>query len=253
MISVIWQVIWPILLYSVITAIIAVLGVSRLDIIWTMALSAFVTSLILGSIYNRRRQSGHRYFGPSWRVRLPAGSKAVLLFVLASALCIFLNNLIALSGIALISDGFEEVSENIFGVSLWQQVLAVGLAAPVVEELIFRGMGYEKLRSAMGILPAALISSLIFALYHGNLVQAVYGFFVGLVLALVYEMFGGLTPAIWLHVCANLTSIALTLLSGLYPAFFEGDLYTAGGTIITGLLVSCCLLIIYIRRHRLNR
>ena len=43
----------------------------------------------------------------------------------------------------------------------------------------------------------------------------------GLVLAVVYEHFDGLVPAIWLHVCANLTSIALTALSGRYSSFLE--------------------------------
>ena len=124
---------------------------------------------------------------------------------MAAALCVFLNNLIEISGIAYISEAFDEVSASIFGVSVWLQILAVGFAAPVVEELIFRGMGYGRLRGVMGIIPAAILSSLLFALYHGNLVQAVYGFLMGLVLAVVYEHFDGLVPAIWLHVCANLT------------------------------------------------
>lgn len=253
MITVIWQVIWPMLLYTIITAIVAIYAVTKPHILWIMTISAFFTSLILGYFYYRRKQTGGRIYGTSWRVNFKAGRSAVLLLVLAGSLCIFLNNLIEISGLAAVSEGFEEASENIFSVSIWLQILAVGLAAPVVEELIFRGMGYGNLRRVMGIWPAAMISSILFALYHGNMVQAVYGFFVGVVLALVYEHFDGLLPAIWLHMGANLTSIALTRFSEYYPAFFEGVYYAAGGAVISGLLVFGCFYIIYDKKRRVRK
>ena len=184
--SVVWQVIWPILLYSFVTTVMALLVGARLDVMWILLISAILTSGVLYYFYSRRRQTEGRHYGPSWRVRLDIGTGAALLFVLAAALCVFLNNLIEISGIAYVSEAFDEVSASIFGVSVWLQILAVGFAAPVVEELIFRGMGYGRLRGVMGIIPAAILSSLLFALYHGNLVQAVYGFLMGLVLAVVY-------------------------------------------------------------------
>ena len=113
-------------------------------------------------------------------------------------------------------------------------------------------MGYGRLRGVMGIIPAAILSSLLFALYHGNLVQAVYGFLMGLVLAVVYEHFDGLVPAIWPHVCANLTSIALTALSGRYPSFEEYSMRLAG-TAVSGLLVWGRLLMIYDRKRRIRK
>ncbi|MFQ7585200.1 MAG: lysostaphin resistance A-like protein [[Clostridium] symbiosum] len=251
--SVVWQVIWPILLYSFVTTVMALLVGARLDVMWILLISAILTSGVLYYFYSRRRQTEGRHYGPSWRVRLDIGTGAALLFVLAASLCVFLNNLIEISGIAYVSEAFDEVSASIFGVSVWLQILAGGFAAPVVEELIFRGMGYGRLRGVMGIIPAAILSSLLFALYHGNLVQAVYGFLMGLVLAVVYEHFDGLVPAIWLHVCANLTSIALTALSGRYPSFFGGIFYAAAGTAVSGLLVWGCLLMIYDRKRRIRK
>lgn len=138
--SVVWQVIWPILLYSFVTTVMALLVGARLDVMWILLISAILTSGVLYYFYSRRRQTEGRHYGPSWRVRLDIGTGAALLFVLAASLCVFLNNLIEISGIAYVSEAFDEVSASIFGVSVWLQILAVGFAAPVVEELIFRGM-----------------------------------------------------------------------------------------------------------------
>ena len=133
---------------------------------------------IRGSVlfYSRRRQTEGRHYGPSWRVRLDIGTGAALLFVLAASLCVFLNNLIEISGIAYVSEAFDEVSASIFGVSVWLRDTGGGFCGSRCGGIDFQGMGYGRLRGVMGIIPAAILSSLLFALYHGNLVQAVYGF-----------------------------------------------------------------------------
>lgn len=251
--TVIWQLLWPILLYTVITMVIAMTAGVWLGTMWILFTAASVTSVILFYYYEKIRQEGRRSFGPSWRVRMDMGSGAVLLFVMACASCVFFNNLLEISGITSMSDSFEEISEEIYSVSVWVQILCVGLAAPVVEELIFRGMGYGRLRRVMGIVPAVIISSLVFGLYHGNLVQAVYAFFLGIMMALVYEHFDGLIPAIWFHIAANLMSIALSSLGGRCPSFFEGNFYLAGGTIISGLVTAGGICAIYDRKRRIRK
>lgn len=85
-------------------------------------------------------------------------------------------------------------------------IFCVGIFGPLVEEVLFRGMVFGKLRRAFSFWPAALISSAIFGLYHMNLVQGIYAGVFGLILAYVFEK----TETIWgcylLHAFFNLSS-----------------------------------------------
>lgn len=252
-ISMIWQVIWPILFYSAVSMVIAFFTGEFLNVLWVLTLAAVISSVFLFYVYSRREQERRRDYGPSWRVRIDMGRGAALVFVLAAASCIFLNNLLELSGIVHMSEGFEEVNEDIYSASLMLQILSTGLAAPVVEELIFRGLCYGRLRSAMGIIPAAVVSALIFGIYHGNLVQAIYAFALGILLALVYEHFDGLFPAVWFHVSANLTSIVLTALVGAFPAVFGGRIFVIISMVISLLAAAACLRVIYDRRRHIRK
>lgn len=45
--SVVWQVIWPILLYSFVTTVMALLVGARLDVMWILLISAILTSGVL--------------------------------------------------------------------------------------------------------------------------------------------------------------------------------------------------------------
>lgn len=88
-------------------------------------------------------------------------------------------------------------------------IFCVGIFGPLVEEVIFRGMVFGKLRRAFSFWPAALISGAIFGLYHMNLVQGIYAGVFGIILAYVFEK----TETIWgcylLHAFFNLSSYVI--------------------------------------------
>ncbi len=81
-------------------------------------------------------------------------------------------------------------------------VLVAGLV-PLSEELFFRGMLYGTLRERWGILPAVLISALLFALAHFLPVLMPALFVMGLILALLREYTGSVVPGILLHAMQN--------------------------------------------------
>lgn len=89
-------------------------------------------------------------------------------------------------------------------------ILVVG-GASLSEELLFRGVIFAGLRKSMSLWPAALISSLLWALLHlagANLaVVAVLAIF-GLVLAWLYERTGSL----WAPICAHAINNSLAVL-----------------------------------------
>jgi membrane protease YdiL (CAAX protease family) len=101
----------------------------------------------------------------------------------------------------------EDIAES-FG-ALPVQILLIVIAAPVSEEICFRGMLFGGLRKRLPRLAAALISALIFGGLHAltgiSAVPPLIAF--GFILALLYEKTGSIVPGILLHMLNN--SIAL--------------------------------------------
>jgi hypothetical protein len=89
--------------------------------------------------------------------------------------------------------------------------VAVVLAAPVAEELFFRGLLFGGLRRRFGFRAAALISAAVFAAFHVLPLLMPLLFVVGLGLAWVYERRGSLLPAMAAHAAFNVIGYALIL------------------------------------------
>jgi membrane protease YdiL (CAAX protease family) len=89
------------------------------------------------------------------------------------------------------------------------QVLLIVIAAPISEEVCFRGMLFGGLRERWPRLVAALISGLIFGGLHAitglSAVPVLVAF--GFILALLYEKTGSIVPGMLLHALNN--SVAL--------------------------------------------
>jgi hypothetical protein len=85
----------------------------------------------------------------------------------------------------------------------WPALLAMlfmaGFVAPLGEELAFRGLLFPWLRDRLGVLGAAVVSGLIFAILHGvpTLIPALAA--IGTALALLYHRCGSLWPVILAH------------------------------------------------------
>lgn len=82
------------------------------------------------------------------------------------------------------------------------------LAAPVCEEILFRGCLYGHLRRKCGIIVSAAISSLMFGAAHGTSVHLISGTVFGLFLCLVFESTGRTGICIMYHMMYNALSYA---------------------------------------------
>ncbi|MFM8365125.1 MAG: lysostaphin resistance A-like protein, partial [Verrucomicrobiota bacterium] len=98
----------------------------------------------------------------------------------------------------------------------WRERLAVALiaiiAAPLTEELVFRGCLYGIARQKFGRLPAILGTSLVFALIHAHVATIPALFVLAIGLALLYEATGSLWAPILAHAAFN----GLNVLGSLY-------------------------------------
>lgn len=81
--------------------------------------------------------------------------------------------------------------------------------APVAEEIFFRGLLYESLKSRFKIRTATVISALIFAIGHVN--NFAMSFIAGLYLAFVYEKERNLTAAMTVHSALNIAALLVMI------------------------------------------
>lgn len=91
-------------------------------------------------------------------------------------------------------------------------VLTAIVMAPVLEEIVFRGLIYTRLKKGMPAIVAASIASIIFGLCHGTAIWIIYTTFLGLVMNWVFVKHGSLTASILFHFSFNLMGIILSLI-----------------------------------------
>jgi len=100
----------------------------------------------------------------------------------------------ALSAIVWRSQGLADVS---------MLLAALGVIAPIAEEVFFRGVIYAGLRKRLPVVPAVVLSSALFASAHMDTMRLL-PFVLGVVAALLMEFTGSLVPAILAHMGVNI-------------------------------------------------
>ena len=95
-------------------------------------------------------------------------------------------------------------------ISLLVQILSSGLIGPILEELVFRGIVYNKLKQFNSNMKSIVLTSIIFALFHiSNPLNIIYAFMISFFFIYLYEKYKGLRYPIIMHVSANTTTILI--------------------------------------------
>ena len=97
----------------------------------------------------------------------------------------------------------KEGNSMIGGGSLHGVLLSAVIAAPIVEEVIFRGVVFGSFRKVFPAWVSILISAVIFGAYHMNPVAIVYATVMGIIAGVVYEKKRNLLFTIILHMANN--------------------------------------------------
>ena len=74
---------------------------------------------------------------------------------------------------------------------------------------------YNRMKRCFSVKLAVPLSALLFGLYHGNTVQALYGFLLGVIIAIVYERSESFAAPVIFHAVANVTVFTVTYRNGL--------------------------------------
>lgn len=218
-----WRVSYPVLLHFAVSQIVsggALLWLNNYADLgaesyyqYTIVLTGITALLsLIPALYFYRRDHFSRVYGGvlSQKAgnRLSAG-EIVLLFLMGGGLSIYGNLLVNMLGSFLEKKEYQELMNQVTeGKSLVMMIFWMGIVAPVAEEVIFRWLIYLRLRDyCRTVSAAAVISALIFGLYHGNLLQAVYAFLLGMLFAMILEKTGSLVSCLLLHMGANTASL----------------------------------------------
>lgn len=175
-------------------------------------IASIVSFFVVGLIYCFISKTSVNKILPIKKVKL---STAVMAISIALAVAftadylteIFLNG-VSLFGIQNNVEMDYKVSDPI-GFAL--NIIAVAVIPPITEEFAFRGILLQKLRK-YGDGFAILVSSLLFGLIHGNIVQIPFAFIVGLAAAFITVKTSSLIPAIITHFLVNFSSVLVSIL-----------------------------------------
>ncbi|MDR1693478.1 MAG: CPBP family intramembrane metalloprotease [Oscillospiraceae bacterium] len=163
---------------------------------WLMLGGAALTLLIVLLLFRRT------LFAGGYRPR-PGG--VLILTEIGVGLNLALNGLILL--LPLPASWFAEhsgaVDDPLGAAGPVVKLLCTVIAAPVAEEILFRGLTQRFLARAFSPCFAVLWQALLFAAFHGTKLQLLYVFPAGIVLGLIYHRSGSLLAPILTHMAFN--------------------------------------------------
>ena len=171
----------------------------------------------LWSSYGKGRRSLAADFGlrMRWKTDVPLGLAAGLggQLVLVAVITLVYQLLgIDLDKVGTSAEELAAGATDVVGVVLLVSIVAV--AAPLFEELFYRGLWLRSVERRFGTAWAVVVSSVVFGAIHFQIYDfpALAGF--GLIAAVLTVRTGRLGPAIWAHVAFNLTAV-IFLLAGI--------------------------------------
>lgn len=141
---------------------------------------------------------------------IPLYKSAIITITLAITSSVAINILFIWLHLTESSETYSRVAEHQYGVSLVTGLILYGIISPFAEEVVFRGIIYNRIRRNCSITAAVFLSALLFGLYHGNIVQGAYGFLMGILIAYTYERYGRFFHAFLFHAAANTAVYIIT-------------------------------------------
>lgn len=123
----------------------------------------------------------------------------------------------AMSFFPKLMENYEKLIEN-YGITDNSTIalISIIILAPIMEEVLFRGMTFRLARKwSMNFWAANIFQAALFGIAHLNIVQGIYAFLLGLLLGWIYRKTNSLLGSIWLHMVFNFGgTVGVNLLFG---------------------------------------
>lgn len=166
------------------------------------------------------------------KIKAPSVFSSVLLAISLSAF--------SCSMVSLLQNKFEsykQVSDTIgaaYGSIL--SMVCIIILAPIFEEILFRGLIFNELKKNINLVTAVILQAIIFALFHGNMLQGIYTFILGIILSILYISTNSIWSNILCHIVYNLFGSLLMPLALSYTKNYV-FVYIGTGLIVTAILL----------------
>jgi len=223
------SIVWPVLVYNVISQVVLIVFAYFMQWIslengnmlplaeWVRAHSVLISGVVKAlSMAAGAGAVWHYFVKETPVIAMPKGRKKDIgiLFILGGCAALAVNILFSLIGFTGSSEVYEQVAEKQFALPLWAGIILYGIVSPIAEEIVFRGIVYNRMHRQYGKWIAIIGSALLFGLYHGNIVQALYGFMLGLLIAVLYEKYASFAVPVIIHSAANVFVYVVTSVTG---------------------------------------
>ncbi len=247
----VWKILYPFLFYYAVMLVTMtfmqwIFGTDSEHYVICQLVSSLATIPFMVPFYKESRL----FYEKEEKKTLPPGKMALhilMAVVIAGLTGTALNNIISMTPLVGMSEGYRMANEHFYGSTLALELVSSAFVTPVLEELVFRGIIFTRLKSMVPKVLAVILSALIFSIMHFNIVQFVYAMLLGIVLALLMECMGHVAAAMAGHMTVNFLAVIRTE-TGLMENTVKGDLFSWGFSIVlflTGLL----LLVLYILKN----
>ncbi|MCM1252502.1 MAG: CPBP family intramembrane metalloprotease [Clostridium sp.] len=136
--------------------------------------------------------------------------KIFLTIALAVTASVAINIFFILLHLTESSEAYAQTAEHQYSVLFPFGLFLYGVVSPLAEEVVFRGIIYNRMKKYFPAAVSMVLSAVLFGFYHGNAVQMLYGFCMGMLIAYTYEKFGGFFHAFLFHAAANAAVYTIT-------------------------------------------
>ena len=128
------------------------------------------------------------------------------IFILGFFISMFFNTFIyTLNSVVHITDAYKVSS-----IPLIVTIISSGIIGPILEELLFRGIVYNKLLAFNSHKKACIITSVMFSLMHfPNIITMFYTFVLSFIMIYLYDKYKSLHAPIIFHIAINSTILVL--------------------------------------------
>lgn len=194
----------PLLLHLCTTEIVAVVFGARLD---AAARTLFVSLVVLPWavwMYRKDRKKSVRSDQKPQKAEI---RRSLLCFAAGGILNLVWSSLLNLFRIRQYFS--NETQEELLAGQIIVQLISMGFLVPLTEELVFRGLIYQRMRKILPFAQSALLASALFAVYHGNMIQMIFAFPMAVMICVLYEKWELFCYPVLFHMGCNLAAIAV--------------------------------------------
>ena len=129
------------------------------------------------------------------------------LIPIAFSTCIICNILLQFLPIEEENIVSEEIAKLVENSNIFIPLIIVSFIIPIVEELLFRGYFFDTISILGNKIIAIIITSICFAVIHGNVTQGLYALVAGLLLGYIKYKYNKVSYTIFMHLVMNFTSL----------------------------------------------